>query len=145
MEPHEPYQEDPIPAAAVSSPPGYAGPGRYAPPPPQRRFHPVLFLIGLALVVALGFSMLLNLALIGSVGSSSPEALQEEDFSQYDFVEGPNKIAIISVEGTILTADGFVKQQIDQARNGPHGEGDRSAGRFPRRQRGRLRTISTIT
>lgn len=119
MEPHEPYQQEPIPATAVSSPPGDAGPGRYAPPAPQRRFRPVLFLIGLALVVALGFSMLLNLALIGAVGSSSPETLQEEDFSQYKFQEGPSKIAIISIEGTILISDGYVKQQIDQAQNDP--------------------------
>jgi protease-4 len=74
-------------------------------------------LIVLALLAALGFSMLLNLALIGSRSTLSAETLQEEYFSKVDFQEGSDKIAIISVEGAILSSDGFVKQQIDQARN----------------------------
>jgi protease IV len=58
----------------------------------------------------------LNVALIGGSSASSAEAPQEEYFSQDEFQEGTDKIAIISVEGTILSTEGFVKQQIDQAR-----------------------------
>jgi protease-4 len=73
-------------------------------------------LIVLALLAALAFSMLLNIALIGGNAVSSADTLQEEYFSEDEFQNGDDKIAIISVEGTILNMEGFVKQQIDQAR-----------------------------
>ncbi len=116
MEPNVPSpQESPIVAQAVppqarpSSVPTYAQ-------QPRRRGGVMAILIILALLAALAFSMLLNLILIGSTSVSSDDALQEEYFSQDEFQDGTDKIAIISVEGTILSTEGFVKKQIDQAR-----------------------------
>ncbi len=116
MEPNGPSQETPITAQAISSQEVPAGATPYGRPMPRRRVGPVTILIILALLAALGFSMLLNLALIGGTTTSTTQSLQEEYFSQDEFQEGTDKIAIISVEGTILSTQGFVKQQIDQAR-----------------------------
>lgn len=113
MEPNGPSPQD-APILAQSVPPA-RGPA-YAQPQPRRRGGAMAMLIILALLAALAFSMLLNLALIGSTSASSAEAVEEEYFSQDEFQEGADKIAIISVEGTILSTEGFVKQQIDQAR-----------------------------
>lgn len=115
MEPNGPSQETPITAQAISSQAVPAGATPYTRPVPRRRVGPVVILIILALLAALGFSMLLNLALIGGT-TSTAQSLQEEFFSQDEFQEGTDKIAIISVEGTILSTEGYVKQQIDQAR-----------------------------
>ncbi len=119
MEPNGPYHEPPITAEAVSPQPirGGAPYGRY--PAPRRRVRPVAILFFLALLGALGFSMLLNLALIGNASISSADDLEEEYFSKVDFREGTDKIAIISVEGAILSTEGYVKDQIDQARHDP--------------------------
>jgi len=110
MEPNGPFQDTPITAEAVSAP---AAHGR---PHSRRRANPIVILIVLALLAALGFSMLLNMALIGAASASTAETLEEEFFSRDKFREGTDKIAVISVEGAILTKEGFVKDQIDQAR-----------------------------
>ena len=117
MEPNGPYQTPPITAETVSPQPMRAGTPYYPPGVPRRRLGPLAILALLVLFGALAFSMLLNLALIGSTSVSSVDDLDEEYFSQVDFREGTDKIAIISVEGAILSTEGFVKQQIDQARH----------------------------
>ena len=115
MEPNGPSQDTPITAQAISPHEVTGGATPYARPVARRRVNPVVILIILALVAALGFSMLMNLALIGGT-TSTAESLQEEFFSQDEFQAGTDKIAIISVEGAILSTEGYVKQQIDQAR-----------------------------
>lgn len=116
MEPNGPSQEPPIAAEAVSpqQAPSVAAP--YHRSAPRRRVSPVTILLVLALTGALGFSMLLNMALIGGSSASSSQSLQEEYFSQDEFRNGTDKVAIITVDGTILISEGFVKDQIDQAR-----------------------------
>ncbi len=115
MNSNEPSPQDtPILAQAAQAPPTNFPP--YPQPQPRRRSRVVPTLIVLALMAALAFSMLLNLALMGSVSASSVDGPQEEFFSQDEFNTGTDKIAIISVEGTILGTQGFVKDQIDQAR-----------------------------
>ena len=114
MDPNGPFQNTPINAEMV---PGQqpAGATPYAHPLPRRKVNPIVILILLALVAALGFSMLLNLAFITTASASTGDTLQEEYFYKDKFQDGADKIAIITVEGTILTKEGFVKDQIDQA------------------------------
>lgn len=116
MEPNGSSQETPIIAQAVSPAmaPGSGPP--YRQHVARRGGRTMATLIVLALLAALAFSMLLNIALIGGTTTSSADAVQEEYFSEDKFQDGDDKIAIISVEGTILSMDGFVKRQIDQAR-----------------------------
>lgn len=115
MESNGPSHETPITAEAISPQQIPAGAAHYA-RSARRRVGPMTIVVVLALTAALGFSMLLNLALIGSTSASSSPALEEEYFSQDKFQDGTDKIAIISVDGTILISEGFVKDQIDQAR-----------------------------
>ena len=117
MEPNGSSQDSPITAEAISSQHQIpASPTPYARTLPRQRVGPVAILAILALLAALAFSILLNLVLIGTTSASSPESLDEEYFSEDEFQDGTDKIAIISVTGTILSTQGFVKQQIDQAR-----------------------------
>ena len=87
---------------------------RPAPPPRKSRFWGRLGL--LLLLLGLGGSLLLNLALLAATGISSadPEARVAEKYYSHQH-GGPNKIAVISVEGVILNAEGFIKHQIDRA------------------------------
>lgn len=116
MEPNGPSQEPPITAQVVSS--GMAADGfpPYRQATPRRRGGAMAKFIILVLLGALALSMLINIALIGETAVSSADTPREEYFSQDKFREGKDKIAIISVEGTILAMEGFVKDQIDQAR-----------------------------
>ena len=88
------------------------------PPPPARRKPRVLrTLVILGVVLGLGVSLLLNLVLISRSGLDAFEGdrrVQEKYFSHNRLAQ--DKVAIISVEGTILESDGFVKRQIDRAR-----------------------------
>jgi protease-4 len=85
------------------------------PRPPRRRSGLKAFLIVLLLVV-LGGSLLLNFSfLLGSLGLESTNKVREKYFSHQRFAS--DKIAIISVDGLIYDEDdGFVKREIDQAR-----------------------------
>jgi len=74
------------------------------------------FLIALLVVGFLG-SVLFNLmflVLAGMGGLGSDSSVRETFFSHEH--DAPNKVAIISVEGTIITGEGIVKKQIDKAR-----------------------------
>lgn len=63
--------------------------------------------LGIVLIARIGF------LLLGAGGNQ----LEEKHHSLA--TRGPNKIAIISLEGAIITPEGFVKQQIDQVRKDP--------------------------
>jgi len=83
-----------------------------APPPPRRKSVLggllLLFLLGV-----LGVSLLVNLVLLagGSAFTTSPR-VEERYFSHNQ--RGKDKVAIITVEGTILDGRGFVKRQIER-------------------------------
>jgi len=118
MDPNGPSnQEMPIhaqvapPAAVEPLPDHLAGPTRSG-----GTGRAVMIVVMLGLMIVLALSILLNMALLGtqSVSASSTE-LQEELFSPDKYTSGDDKIAIISVEGTILSTSGYVKNQIDQA------------------------------
>jgi protease-4 len=64
----------------------------------------------------LGGSALLNLTLLsGGMLSAPDDQIQEELFSDYQFDSGSHKIAIISLEGTILSGEGSTRRQIERA------------------------------
>ncbi len=89
-----------------------------APPAPPRRRSRFALLLLLLLLLALGGSILGNVTLLGLVGL---QALESDSQVQEKFVSGSpradDKIAIISIEGTILGGDeSFAKKQIDRAR-----------------------------
>jgi len=68
----------------------------------------ILLLLGL-----LGVSLLVNLVLLaGGAGYDSTTRLQERHVSHSQLAR--DKIAVITVEGTILEGRGFVKRQIDR-------------------------------
>ena len=85
------------------------------PPPPRRRRSVFGVFFVLMLLLALGISLFTNMALIGSgiLGVDSESRVKEKFFSHQRHSD--NKIAILSVEGTIIDGSGFVKKQIDQA------------------------------
>ncbi|HUT09934.1 MAG TPA: signal peptide peptidase SppA [Thermoguttaceae bacterium] len=80
---------------------------------PGRRWLLVLLLLGLF------GSLMLNFLLFGLVGLTSLGRLDADRKVQEKYhslaSDAKNKIAIISIEGTILSGEGFVKRQIDRA------------------------------
>ena len=80
-----------------------------------RGFLVLLLLLGLGLV--LGGSVMMNLALLSAGGGiiGPDDQVLEELFSEYQFESGRYKIAIISLEGTILSGEGPIRQQIERA------------------------------
>jgi len=85
---------------------------RRPPTPPRRRsaFGLVLMLL---LVLALGGSMFLNLALLLRGAFDTGGEVRERFYSHAR--TGTQKVAILSIEGMILDGEGFVKRQIDRA------------------------------
>jgi len=89
------------------------------PPPPPRKMG--FFLRAILFFMVLGFlgSLALNVLLIGIVGMLQLGSLDADSRVQEKFFalnrHGSDKIAILSIEGTILDADGFFKHQIDRA------------------------------
>jgi protease-4 len=87
-------------------------------PPQKSRF--ILRLLFVLLLLGLVGSLALNgvlMALVGltGLGSSDGEGRVREQFYSHNHW-GTEKVAILSIEGTILSGDGFFKQQIDHAR-----------------------------
>ncbi|MEN6404969.1 MAG: signal peptide peptidase SppA [Thermoguttaceae bacterium] len=85
-------------------------------PAPRRKPRIFLWIVVIFLVVGLFGSFGLNLLLLAVLGGGALDEprVQERFVSHNRF--GAEKVAILSIEGTILTGDGFVKQQIDHAR-----------------------------
>ncbi|MEN6457487.1 MAG: signal peptide peptidase SppA [Thermoguttaceae bacterium] len=90
------------------------------PTAPSRRKRSLLGrLLWSFLVLALLSSLAANLLLFVAIGVLGVGSI-DEDRVQEKFVSGnrsgPNKVAILSIEGTILSTEGFFRQQIDHAR-----------------------------
>jgi protease-4 len=60
---------------------------------------------------------MLNLVLLSGGGliTGTDDRVREELFSNYEFKSGSHKIAVISLEGTILSGEGAIGQQIERA------------------------------
>jgi len=88
---------------------------QYGPPPAPPRRRVVRTLLFVFILVVLAVSLLLNMALLpgGLSGIAGSRRVQEEYFSHERYA--PNKVAILKLEGVILTGDGFIKRQIDHA------------------------------
>ena len=86
------------------------------PPPRKSRFFARLLLVLLVLgfLGSLGLNLVL-LAFLGLAGVGSEGSHVREEFDSHNRW-GVEKVAILSIEGTILTGDGFFKQQLDHAR-----------------------------
>jgi protease IV len=85
--------------------------------PPQRRSSVLMrVLVFFLMLIAVG-SVTLNLllmAILGLTTADSDARVQEKFFSHNH--SATDKVAIFSIEGTILAGEGFFKQQIDHAR-----------------------------
>jgi len=86
--------------------------------PPKSHWFARLVLAVLA--IGLFGSVVLNLLLMAVVSVTALGVVDEDLRVQEKFVshnrEGRDKVAIISIEGTILSGEGFFKRQIDHAR-----------------------------
>ena len=70
--------------------------------------------------MALGFSILMNLSLWGRYQEyGGSEAQVREKYHSHSRAAS-DKVAIITVDGTIMAGDGFVKKQIDAVRHDDH-------------------------
>lgn len=91
---------------------------RYYPPPQKSHWLGRLFMA--FLLLGLFGSIFLNLLLFVVLGMSSLGSIENPGRAHEEFVSGnrsgDDKVAIISIEGTILSGEGFFKLQIDQAR-----------------------------
>jgi protease-4 len=106
------FQHPPVQAQLVAAP-------VTAPPPRKSRFFARLVLVFL-LVGFLG-SLAVNLLLLVAVGLSGLASAEDEGRVTEKVLpswnrSGTDKVAILSIEGTILSGEGFFKQQIDHAR-----------------------------
>lgn len=86
-----------------------------APPPPRPSFWRRLLTVIMFIVFAA--SVLLNIALIGAVGllyGDFEDRVREKTISGE--LTAPDKVAVISIDGVLLEAEGFFKRQIEHAR-----------------------------
>lgn len=107
MEPHTPAPSDPVTPQGfppVSPPPRRTGIGRM-----------LLRLFALSSVGTLLLALLVAFAFVGFVSWEEEDGLHEQHHSLARAAD--NKVAIITLEGTILDGDGFVKRQIDRIRD----------------------------
>jgi len=110
MDPHATPERDQRPPQAVPVA------SLAAAEPPRRRSRPWVRLLCGLLVLGLFGSLMLNLLLLAATGLTSLDAdrkVQEKFFSHQR--GGADKVAIITLSGTILSGKGFIKDQIDQA------------------------------
>jgi len=90
------------------------------PPRPHRKSHPLLWALLFLLVIGF-FGMVLLGGLVAAVGSlaglgaDGDEIRIQERFVSHNRMAA-DKVAILSIEGTILGGEGVVKRQIDHAR-----------------------------
>jgi protease IV len=99
-------------------PTSYPPASQNPPPPPPRRFQPLRWLgrlISLASFVMLLLMVVALASLMGFFSLSGDETLHEQYHSLSR--HATDKIAVITLEGTILDGDGFVKRQIDHVRD----------------------------
>jgi protease IV len=91
-----------------------------APTPPRRKSRALVRLLSALLLFGLVGSLALNALLMAMVGLSGFSSSAGEPRVQERFVShnrhARNKVAILSIEGTIFTGEGFFKQQLDHAR-----------------------------
>jgi len=83
---------------------------------PRRKSRGLGLIVVFVLLLALAGSMLLNVAMFGQslLGRlDTGDAVREESLPL--FPHGKDKIAVISIEGVIVSGEGFVKRQIDRA------------------------------
>ncbi len=107
MEP-QPPQPQPEPPMATAVPERPA-------PPTRRRGRPIFLLFFFFVFMCLCGSLLFNLIFIaGNLVSLDAGKVQEEHFSHER--TSSNKVAVITLEGTIISGEGFIKKQIDQAK-----------------------------
>ena len=87
------------------------------PRPPRSRRSGLKGLLLVLLLMGLGGSAILNLVLLseGGMALAPDDQVREELFSEYQFETGSHKIAIISLEGTILSGEGPTRRQIERA------------------------------
>jgi protease IV len=90
------------------------------PPPPHRKSRALVRLFTTLLFLGFVASVALNFLLFGTIGllglsSVDDEARVKERYFSLNR-HGTQKVAIISIEGTILSGEGFFKQQIDHAK-----------------------------
>jgi protease IV len=106
--PPEGYPQSPVRAEVVYQ------------PPPRRKAHWLMRMLVTLLVLGLLGSLAVNailamaVALSGIGGSEDEGRVQEKYYALNQ--QGTQKIAVLSIEGTILSGEGFFKQQIDHAR-----------------------------
>ncbi|MBN1588608.1 MAG: signal peptide peptidase SppA [Pirellulales bacterium] len=105
--PPEPHAQPPLRAEMVQ-------PSPLSPPPPRRRRTGCLLL--LIVLLGLGGLSLFGLILSGQMGLvafGSERHVREEFVSHNRF--GSDKVAIITLKGVIVSGEGHMKRQIDQA------------------------------
>jgi protease-4 len=99
----------------LESKPQEIPPPRPAPQQPSKGSKVVRRIVILGLVI--GLPILFLFMLVGSLASrlmTPPEALVEKTFNKRLWNGTEGKIAIIRLEGTILSGEGFIKHQIEQ-------------------------------
>ncbi|HLA84869.1 MAG TPA: signal peptide peptidase SppA [Thermoguttaceae bacterium] len=105
--PNLPFSEPPVRAEVVE-------PVRTSPPPaaPRRRLG---CLMAVMAMVGMGFfGLVVVIVLLGMGSLGSEHRVREEYVSHNRF--GSDKVVIITLDGPIFTGDGFVKRQIDRAK-----------------------------
>jgi protease IV len=104
-------QQSPILAPIVPQP-------APAQPPRKSRFFARLILVfllfGLLGSLALNLLLLVAVGLAGLASAEDEGRVKEKYFSMNRY--GSDKVAVLSIEGAILSGEGFFKQQIDHAR-----------------------------
>ncbi len=131
MNPNDPSPGEPQPSQPASPQPGNMPPGGMHPfaqqpgwpqpgwPPPPRPTRGRSVLFWLFTVLSLGtlaVMVLLAVSVMSAVSTTSSDSHIEEKYHSLSRT-ATDKVAIMTVEGTILTGEGFAKKQIDKIRD----------------------------